>query len=247
MPAEALVVAGLQVAVGGRVLCRVDALEAPAGAVTAVIGGSGAGKSTLGRALCGALDGPRWIAGTAALRGAGIRASAETQRGLAGRGVAWLPQDADAGLSPYTRVGAQLARSLRRAGRPHDRPALAASLRAVALPDDVLDTYPHALSGGMRRRAGLALALAAAPAFLVADEPGAGLDPPLVVAVHDLLADLATQGTGVLLLTHELAAVDRVARQVAVMAHGALVEVAPDLAALQGAAGRALRDAARRP
>lgn len=238
----ALVFDGLQVTVGDTVLLDDVSFSAPEGRVTVVMGPSGAGKSTLGRATCGALVGAHIAAGSIDLPHLGLRADRSAPAALAGRGVAWVPQDAGAGLSPFARVGVQLDRALRDGGRQGGPDAGDALLVAAALrePDRVRAAFPHELSGGMRRRAGLALALACAPAFLVVDEPGAGLDPRVAAAVHHTLGSLAAGGTGILLLTHDRLAAHRLADQIVVMDDGRVLEAAGSAAALTSETGRAL-------
>jgi peptide/nickel transport system ATP-binding protein len=146
-----------------------------------------------------------------------------------GRRVGLVPQSAATHLTPVRRVGAQLVEAVR-ALRPADPDALATVHRLaddVGLPAQMLDRYPHELSGGTAQRVGLAAALAGNPPVLLADEPTAGLDRPLVDRSVDLLARMAARGQAVLLITHDLRAARRAATDVAVMYASRLVEIGP--------------------
>ena len=145
-----------------------------------------------------------------------------------------VPQDPFAALNPLAQVGAQLRETLAwvaglpRAAAEARARALLAQVGLGADPDAVLAAYPHQLSGGMAQRVAIALTLAPGPKLVVADEPTAALDPARGRAILELLAARARdQGTAVLLITHDLAAVAPVARRVAVLAGGRIVEDAP--------------------
>jgi peptide/nickel transport system ATP-binding protein len=220
-----LLVEGITVRAGPRTLLEDGALDLRAGELVACVGASGGGKSTLARAALGLVRArPGTTAGRVRLwddAGASVididaAAGRQAWAPIRGRWTAWLPQDPLGGLSPYTKVG----RQLRGAGAP--------ALAAAGLPDAeaLLRRYPHELSGGMARRAGLALALAAGPRFLIADEPTAGLDPTVAHVVLQHLARVAADGTGVLILTHDLAAVGPLADRVLVIDQGRVVETA---------------------
>ena len=226
MPEARLRVDGLTVRAGARTLIDDATLELQTGRLVALVGASGGGKSTLARGLLGLVRAdPGPVAGRVRLWDedgalvADLEASAPERawRPIRGKWTTWLPQDALGGLSPYTSVG----RQLRGAGAP--------SLAAAGLPDagSLLRRYPHELSGGMARRAGLALALAPRPRFLVADEPTSGLDSTIAHVVIRHLARLVAGGTGVLILTHDIAAVAPLADHILVVDQGRVVERAP--------------------
>jgi peptide/nickel transport system ATP-binding protein len=207
------------------------------GRLLALVGESGCGKSVLASALLGLLPGNAEVRGEVWLRtGPGsdpLELTTAPERVLArrvrGRRVALVPQSAATALTPVRTVRGQLAETLRalRPGtgdrrREADRLAERAGLDPAAL-----DRYPHELSGGMVQRAVLAFALAAEPDVVLADEPTSGLDRPLVERTVDALRDLADDGRAVLLITHDLAAAERAATDVAVMYASRIVERGP--------------------
>lgn len=244
-PAPALSIRGLDVAfrVGRgprartvRAVTGAD-LDLRPGRLTALVGESGCGKSVLTEALTGLLP------GTAAVRGSAVLAppvrSAEPapepielmgapepvlRDRVRGRLIGLVPQSAATHLTPTRTVGAQLRETIARLGTATTAAEL---LDRAALTAHVRGLYPHELSGGQAQRAGLACALAGDPPVLLADEPTAGLDRPLVEHVTALLADLAGQGHAVLLITHDLRAAREVADDVAVMYASRLVETGP--------------------
>lgn len=186
------------------------------GEVAGLVGGSGAGKSLVAEALAGLLPRNAEVSGRLSLDGAPL---------LPGK-VALAPQGIDA-LDPLATVGAQIARFARLAGRQADAMALAA---ALGLPDAALQDYPHELSGGMAKRALIATALATGARLLVADEPTLGLDPDTADRIMAVLAGLARQGIGVLVISHDLPRLVRVCARVTVLEQGQMVETAPSAA-----------------
>ncbi|MFF5505675.1 ABC transporter ATP-binding protein [Streptomyces roseolus] len=194
-----------------------------AGEVFALVGESGAGKSLTARALLGMV--PRG----ATVRGRVLLDGGPVTRAHLGRRVAWIPQDAVSALSPVHRVEDQLAfavRAVARAGRREALSAARGALAAVGLGPDAAGAYPHALSGGMRQRAVIALALVNGPALVVADEPTTALDPERREQVLALLRErCAAAGATLLLVSHDLTAVRRHADRVAVMYAGRITEL----------------------
>lgn len=167
---------------------------------------------------------------------AGERTLARTVRG---RRVGLVPQSPAAHLTPVRTVRAQLYETLR-ALRGTARGARAAEAEAAAaraaFPTDHLDRYPHQLSGGLAQRAATALALVGDAPLLLADEPTTGLDRDLVARTVDELRRHTDHGRALLLITHDLAAAERIADRVAVMYAGRIVELA-DAAAFFGTPG----------
>ncbi|MEE2054978.1 dipeptide/oligopeptide/nickel ABC transporter permease/ATP-binding protein [Nocardiopsis tropica] len=202
-------------------------LDLHAGRLTALVGESGCGKSTLASALCGLLPPGTRTAGSVRVGGREVPADDERAwRGLRGSVVGLAGQAGAATFTPVRRLGPQLAEVAASLGSPTPVPEL---LARVGLEESAADKYPHELSGGMAARAVLAAALAGDPAVLVADEPTAGLDPDLAGQVLRLLRGAAGRGTAVLVITHDLQALDTAgaADAVAVMYAGRIVEHGP--------------------
>lgn len=231
---ESLVLSGLGVQAQDTVLINDVHLQVHVGELVALVGQSGAGKSLTARALVGALPAALSARGTVSLGAwqAEVQAPDHAWRAVRGRQVAWIPQDARAGLVPVWSIGAQLRRVLRHHGRASHVDAVRAALSEAGFsdPDAVRDQHPHALSGGMARRAQLALGLAPGARFLLADEPTTGLDRPVQVRLLQHLQATARRGHGVLLISHDLELVKRLADRVVVMHRGAVVvEGAPSV------------------
>ncbi|MEX2487534.1 MAG: ABC transporter ATP-binding protein [Nitriliruptoraceae bacterium] len=244
------------VADGGvrRALDGVD-LDVMPGTTVALVGTSGSGKTTLLHAVLGLLAADaRRVAGSIDFAGEELTAlDAETRRQQRWTRVGTVLQASANAFNPLLTlsqhaletVAAHRARRSRRAVRAD----YAEQCRAVGLPADVIDRYPHQLSGGMRQRAAIALALLGEPQLLIADEPTSGVD---VVIQHHLLSTLAhiqrDMGLTVLLAAHDLAAVAAIADEVAVLGDGRVVErgaMADVLQAPEHPATQALVAAAR--
>ncbi|SCE61105.1 ABC-type glutathione transport system ATPase component, contains duplicated ATPase domain [Streptomyces sp. Termitarium-T10T-6] len=231
---------------GGRDIAAVtDARFSVApGECLALVGESGCGKSVLASALLGLLPANAATTGSAVLGGdtdlltAGERTLARTVRG---RRIGLVPQSPAAHLTPVRTVRAQLEESLRELTgvRRSELPksALAAAARA-SFPEGHLDRYPHELSGGLAQRAATALALIGDAPLLLADEPTTGLDRDLVERTVDELRRHTDEGRALLIITHDLAAAERIADRVAVMYAGRIVEIA-EAEAFFGAPGPA--------
>jgi peptide/nickel transport system permease protein len=197
-----------------------------------VVGESGSGKSLLGLAVMGLLPpaarplgGAVWVDGQDVLR-----APESTLRRLRGARMAMVFQDPLSSLNPVHRIGGQIAEALRAHRRLSPRAAserVAALLRHVGIPDPVrrAQAFPFELSGGMRQRAMIAMAVANNPRLLIADEPTTALDVTIQAQVLDLLATLKREGDmGLVFITHSLPVVAEIADRVAVMYAGEIVE-----------------------
>ena len=214
-------------------------LRVRAGETVGIVGESGSGKSVLGRTLMGLVSqGPgTTVSGTVRIAGHDVhRLSPRERRRLWGPQVAMVFQDPMTSLNPVRTIGAHLTDPL----RVHlglDRRAAAARalelLDRVGIPDARrrLRQYPHELSGGMRQRVMIAVALSCDPAVLVADEPTTALDVTVQKQVLDLLGELARGSSmATLLISHDLGAIRGRTDRVLVMYAGRLVEQAPTAA-----------------
>ena len=211
------------------VVCDVD-LTIRRGRVLAIVGESGSGKSVTARALVGlAGTGSRIEATTFEVLGADIRRYREPDwRKVRGAQIGFVLQDALTSLDPLRTVQAEVSEALR-LPRGDRVAAVEELLDSVGIPDPAYRrrNYPHQLSGGLRQRALIASALAGRPDVLVADEPTTALDVTVQARILALLRTLADEGRGVLLISHDLAVVSRVADDVLVMHNGRIVEKGP--------------------
>ncbi|MCX4684019.1 ABC transporter ATP-binding protein [Kitasatospora purpeofusca] len=208
------------------------------GECLAVVGESGSGKSVTARTLVGLTGaGGRVPAAVSARRlafdGLDLATLTEAQwRGVRGRRIGLVLQDALVSLDPLRTVGAEIAEPLRVHGLA-TRAELPARVRSllertgVPEPERRAAQYAHQLSGGLRQRALIASALAAEPDLLIADEPTTALDVTVQAQVLDLLDELRGKGTALLLISHDLSVVGRLADRVAVMFGGRIVETGP--------------------
>ena len=217
------------------VLVAVDSVSfhIDAGEVLGVVGESGAGKSLTGAAIIGLLEPPgRVAAGRILFEGRridGLRY--EEMRKLRGRRIAMVFQDPLTSLNPLYSIARQLVETI----RTHlDLDETAARKRAIELLEEVgipaaarrIDEYPHQFSGRMRQRVVIALALAANPKLIIADEPTTALDVSIQAQIITLLKRLcAEHGTAVMLVTHDMGVIAETADRVAVMYAGRIVEI----------------------
>ncbi|MBX2881777.1 MAG: ABC transporter ATP-binding protein [Granulosicoccus sp.] len=209
--------------------------DVASGEILGVVGESGAGKSLTGAAIIGLLDPPGRIAGGSIhLHDQRIdQLSAEQMRTLRGKSIGVVFQDPMTSLNPLYTIAEQLIETI----RTHMSLAeSAARERAIGLLDDVgipaaakrIDDYPHQFSGGMRQRVVIALALAAEPDLVIADEPTTALDVSVQAQIIDVLKEQCSErGASVILITHDMGVIAEAANRVAVMYAGRLVEIGP--------------------
>ena len=201
------------------------------GETLAIVGESGAGKSLTATALLGLLPRTASVTGTAAFDGRDLLTLDDAaMRTLRGNRIAMIFQDPMSSLNPVHTVGTQVAeagRAHRTLSKPAARAEALALFRRVGIadPERRLDAYPHELSGGMRQRVMIAIAVANRPALLIADEPTTALDVTIQAQILDLLADLRREsGLSLIFITHNLGIVSEIADRVVVMYAGHVVE-----------------------
>ncbi len=205
------------------------------GEVLGVVGESGAGKSMTGAAVIGLIEPPGRIgAGTIMLGGQRIdNLPPEQMRRVRGKRIGMVFQDPLTSLDPLYRIGDQLTETILTHTRLTERQARARALdllNEVGIPaaETRVDAYPHQFSGGMRQRVVLALALAAEPELVVADEPTTALDVSVQAQIITLLKRLcADHGVAVMLITHDMGVIAETAHRIAVMYAGRIVEIGP--------------------
>ncbi|MBN8928788.1 MAG: dipeptide ABC transporter ATP-binding protein DppD [Rhodospirillales bacterium 69-11] len=208
-------------------------LSVARGRTLGIVGESGCGKSVLSLSVMRLIAPPgRIAAGRVMFDGRDLLSlSSAEMRALRGNRIGMIFQEPMTSLNPVFTVGEQLTEAM----RAHDRRASAAELRrrAVAALDRVripaaarrVDDYPHQMSGGMRQRVMIAMALACGPDLVIADEPTTALDVTVQAQILDLLRELQQQsGMAIILITHDLGVVAEMADEVAVMYAGRVVE-----------------------
>jgi ABC-type dipeptide/oligopeptide/nickel transport system ATPase component len=220
---------------GRRALVAVDGIsfDVKSGEILALVGESGCGKSKTAEALLGLVPASVGTVTASSIDFLGRdlrRLSDRAWRKLRGREISMVFQEPLTALDPVFTIGGQLAAVLRRhraLGRAAARETAAEMLRDVGIADAtaVLDRYPHQLSGGMRQRVIVAMAMACHPQLLIADEPTTALDVTTQAQVLSRMTDLAREaGTAILLITHDLGIVAHYADRALVMRRGRILE-----------------------
>ena len=219
-----------------------------AGEVLGLVGESGSGKSITSLAIMRLLPLQARMTGEIlfAENGAGPRdlttVSDESMRELRGSGMTMIFQEPMTALNPVMRVGDQIAEAVtahRKASKAEAWQRAVEAMNDVAIPDAELRArdYPHELSGGMRQRIVIAMAIVNRPKLLIADEPTTALDVTIQAQILELLAELREKfGLAMLFISHDLAVVSQVADRVAVMYAGCLVELGAKRDIFQAAA-----------
>jgi peptide/nickel transport system ATP-binding protein len=203
------------------------------GEIVALVGESGSGKTTAALAVLGLLPGAAKVEGSITLGGQSVLdLRGEELRAIRGRGAGMVFQEPMTALNPLLSIGFQLAEAIRnhdprRKRHRHYRDQCVALLERVGVPEPEarLRQYPHQLSGGLRQRVMIAIAIAAKPGLIIADEPTTALDVTVQQQILDLLRDIRdTEGTPTLLITHNMGVVADVADRVLVLRGGRVVE-----------------------
>ncbi|HEY0867308.1 MAG TPA: ABC transporter ATP-binding protein [Fimbriimonas sp.] len=230
-----LSVRNLEVSFGPtRILRGVD-FDLEAGQTLGVVGESGCGKSMTGFAIMGMLIPPGKVtAGSIQLEGRELVGLRERDmRKVRGEQIALVMQDPFTSLNPMMKVGDQIAEALRLHQGMNKKEAWLRSVEmlgkvGVPAPADSARKYPHQMSGGQRQRVVIAMAFACRPKVLIADEPTTALDVTLQAQILRLLKELQeTQGTAVMLISHDIGAIASIAQRIAVFYAGRIVETGP--------------------
>jgi len=205
------------------------------GEILGVVGESGAGKSLTGAAIIGLLEPPGRIAGgEILLEGQRIdQLGHEAMRHIRGRKIGAIFQDPLTSLNPLYTIGRQLVETIRThlpIGEAEARRRAISLLQDTGIPgaEQRIEHYPHQFSGGMRQRVVIALALAAEPKLIVADEPTTALDVSIQAQIIELLKNICRQrGAAVMLITHDMGVIAETCDRVAVMYAGRVAEIGP--------------------
>jgi len=227
---------------GGQIeAVRGVSFRVPQGGTVALVGESGSGKSVISQAIMGILPRAARIQGGKILFHdplhpgtatdiAALSADGPEMRAIRGRRISIIFQEPMTSLSPIHTVGDQIGETLhlhRKATAAEGRELVIEMLRLVGFPDPVkaLRTYPFELSGGLRQRAMIAMALICRPALLIADEPTTALDVTIQAQILKLMRDLQAEfGMAVLIITHDLGVVANMAEEIVVLYHGRVME-----------------------
>lgn len=225
---------------GGEPVVVLDGIDLSIrqGEILGLVGESGSGKSMTALAAMGLLPpGARVLAGAIRLDGRDLLAQSERQwREVRGGTLGMVFQDPMTGLNPVRSVGGLLSESIRRhqsVGKAEALEIAEAALRSVGIPAarERLAAFPHQLSGGLRQRVMIALALVNRPRVIIADEPTTALDATIQAQILDLLRDRLHESGG-LMITHDLGVAAEICDRIAVIYHGRIVEEGPTRAVL---------------
>ena len=205
-----------------------------AGETLGLVGESGCGKSVTSMSILRLIqEPPGKIAGSVRFEGRDLLSVSEPEmRGIRGNAISMIFQEPMTSLNPVLSVGQQIGETVRLHQGMNARDAEAKAVEMLTLvgipaPDRRVREYPHQLSGGMRQRVMIAMALACNPKLLIADEPTTALDVTIQAQILDLMRDLKTRmGSAILLITHDLGVVAEMAQRVVVMYAGRKVEEA---------------------
>ena len=230
-----LKIENLRTVFGSVVAVNDVSFEIRKGETLGLVGESGSGKSVTAFSIIRLVEEPgRIVGGRILFQGKDLLAlSEEEMRQVRGAGIGFVFQEPMAALNPVMKVGAHIAEALivhGLASRADARARAIELLRAVKIvdPERRVDDYPHQLSGGMRQRVMMAIAIACRPALVIADEPTTALDVTVQAQILDLLREMKKQfDLSMLLITHDFGVIAETADRVAVMYRGQIVEDGP--------------------
>lgn len=229
------------VSVEGRVRILYDvSMHASEGEIVGIVGESGSGKTTLGLAILGLLDSPPTdiVSGSVVFEGKDLlRLGSDEMAKIRGTGINMVFQEPLDSLNPVYRVESQIAESIEVQGRRRfsnsanaaDRDSkkiMTDLLRDLCIdkPDEVLEQYPHELSGGMRQRVAISMSIIERPKLLIVDEPTTGLDAYVQNRILGMLSDLRKAGGTLLYVTHDLTVASQVCDRLYIMYAGRIME-----------------------
>jgi len=229
-----LAIRDLRVSVGALELVHIERLEIPEGRRVGLVGESGSGKSITAMSIAGLQPREARLAGSVRFAGRELVGLSDGDMArVRGARIGFIPQDPTRALNPTTRVGPQVAEALR-LNTPLGRGAIRARVlelfAQVRLPEPaaLYHRYPHQISGGQQQRVLIAMAIAARPALLVADEPTTALDVTVQNEILRLILELSrAERMAMLFVSHELGVVRAVCDDIGVVYGGRLVEFAP--------------------
>lgn len=203
----------------------------PEGRIVGIVGESGCGKSMTARAVMGLLKPPgRMTGGTIVLEGRDITDLSEKERcAIRGNEISMIFQEPMTALNPVVRVGRQVMEAVRlheNVTKEEAEKRTLAIFEAVGIPEAKrrLRSYPHELSGGLRQRVLIAMAMVCRPKLLIADEPTTALDVTVEAQILELMKKLRAEGTSILFISHNLGVIARLCDDVYVMYAGQIVE-----------------------
>ena len=227
-----LKVTDLDISYGSKATVTGANIELKKGEILSIVGESGSGKTTVIRAIMGCLPGNGHVSGgNIIFDGRNLLDNTPQQwREMCGTEISMIFQDSGNMINPIRRIGEQfIDYILTHAPQISRREAYDLAIKMLddvrmPNPDNVMRSYPFELSGGMRQRVGIALAMTFSPKLLLADEPTSALDPQMVGEVLEVMRNLANEGLTMIVVTHEMAFARDVSSHVVFMADGVICE-----------------------